>query len=36
MCKNWLRNNPGKAVTIHETGQLFGNAYQRAAQRKML
>jgi hypothetical protein len=30
-CKNWLRNNPGKAVTIHETGQLFGNAYQRTA-----
>ncbi|XP_031333074.1 uncharacterized protein LOC116176797 isoform X1 [Photinus pyralis] len=30
-CKNWLRNNPGKVVTIHDSGELFGRAYQRAA-----
>ena len=27
----WLRNHPGKVVTIYQTGALFGQAYQRAA-----
>ncbi|KAJ3655327.1 hypothetical protein Zmor_014462 [Zophobas morio] len=27
----WLRNNPGKVITLYEIGQLFGRAYQRAA-----
>ncbi|KAJ3649842.1 hypothetical protein Zmor_021560 [Zophobas morio] len=27
----WLRNNPGKIITLYEIGQLFGNAYQKAA-----
>lgn len=30
-CKNWMRNNPGKIITIHDSGELFGKAYQRAA-----
>ncbi|GLV37863.1 hypothetical protein CBL_06435 [Carabus blaptoides fortunei] len=29
--KFWLRNNPGKVVTIHEISKLFGAAFQRAA-----
>lgn len=27
----WLRENPGKVVTIHEVGKLFGEAYMKAA-----
>lgn len=27
----WLREHPGKVVTIHEIGALFGNAYAKAA-----
>ena len=27
----WLRNNPGKIITLYEIGQLFGNAYQKTA-----
>lgn len=29
--KCWLRNNPGKVVTLYEVGKLFGTAFQRAA-----
>ncbi|KAJ8921607.1 hypothetical protein NQ315_010515 [Exocentrus adspersus] len=29
--KNWLRNNPGQVITVHDTGGLFGAAFQRAA-----
>lgn len=29
--KKWLINNPGKAITIYQVGELFGNAFQRAA-----
>lgn len=29
--QNWLRNNPGKVVTIHEVSTIFGQAYMRAA-----
>lgn len=29
--RSWLRNNPGKVVTINNVGSLFGKAYQRAA-----
>ncbi|KAB0799328.1 hypothetical protein PPYR_07208 [Photinus pyralis] len=27
----WQRNHPGKVVTIHNVGALFGKAYQRAS-----
>lgn len=29
--KPWMRNHPGKVVTLYEVGQLFGSAFQRAA-----
>lgn len=29
--RTWLRNNPGKVVTIHDVSSLFGRAYPRAA-----
>ncbi|KAG5865858.1 hypothetical protein JTB14_033025 [Gonioctena quinquepunctata] len=28
--QNWLRNNPGKVVTIHDISEIFGQAYIRA------
>ncbi|KAI5700133.1 hypothetical protein M8J76_002129 [Diaphorina citri] len=27
----WLRNNPGKIVTVHDVGPLFGRAYIKSA-----
>lgn len=29
--KSWLRNNPGKVVTVQDVGGLFGQAYVKAA-----
>lgn len=29
--RKWLRNNPGKVVTVHDVGALFGPAYIRSA-----
>ena len=29
--EKWLRNNPGRVVTVYQVGQLFGEAYLRAA-----
>ena len=29
--EKWLRANPGRIVTVYQIGQLFGNAYRRAA-----
>ena len=29
--QKWLRNNPSRVVTVHQVGQLFGEAYLRAA-----
>jgi hypothetical protein len=28
---NWLRQNPGRVVTVYQIGELFGKAYMRAA-----
>jgi len=27
----WLRSHPGHVVTVYQIGELFGNAYKRAA-----
>ncbi|CAM1298818.1 Uncharacterised protein g2225 [Pycnogonum litorale] len=27
----WLRNHPGKVITIYQVGELFGTAYRKAA-----
>ena len=29
--EKWLRSHPGQVVTIYQIGELFGNAYKRAA-----
>ncbi|XP_043203652.1 uncharacterized protein LOC122371411 [Amphibalanus amphitrite] len=29
--RTWLRNNPGKVITLYEMGELIGAAYTRAA-----
>jgi hypothetical protein len=29
--ETWLRQNPGKVVTLRQVGYLFGNAYKRTA-----
>ena len=29
--EKWLRSQPGRVVTIYQNGELFGNAYKRAA-----
>ena len=29
--KTWLRNNPGRVISVMEVGSLFGQAYMRAA-----
>lgn len=29
--KSWMRNNPGKIITLYDVGKLFGAAFQRAA-----
>lgn len=30
-CELWLRNHPGRPITIRQVGRLFGNAYLKAA-----
>jgi len=32
--EKWLRSHPGCVVTVYQIGELFGNAYKRAAQEK--
>jgi len=29
--EKWLRSHPGRVVTVYQIGELFGNAYKRAA-----
>jgi len=29
--EKWLRSYPGRVVTVYQIGELFGNAYKRAA-----
>jgi len=29
--EKWLRSHPGRVITVYQTGELFGNAYKRAA-----
>jgi len=29
--EKWLRSHPGLVVTVYQIGELFGNAYERAA-----
>ncbi|XP_056647226.1 tigger transposable element-derived protein 1-like [Diorhabda sublineata] len=29
--KKWFLNNPGKVITLYQVGELFGNAFKRAA-----
>jgi len=29
--EKWLRSHPGQVVTVYQIGELFGNAYKRAA-----
>jgi hypothetical protein len=29
--KKWLRSHPGRVVTVYQIGELFENAYKRAA-----
>ena len=29
--EKWLRSHPGLVVTVYKIGELFGNAYKRAA-----
>ena len=33
--EKWLRSNPGRAVTVYQIGELFGNEYKRAATGKI-
>jgi len=29
--EKWLRSHPGPVVTVYQIGEIFGNAYKRAA-----
>ena len=29
--EKWLRSHPGRVVTVYQIGEVFGNAYKRAA-----
>jgi len=29
--EKWLLSHPGRVVTVYQIGELFGNAYKRAA-----
>jgi len=33
--EKWLRSHPGRVVTVYQIGELFGNAYKRAATGKI-